>query len=234
MVVTRVGDEVRRPAYPSTPAVRAVLGHLEAVGFDEAPRWIGADEGELRLTYLEGEAGAAGWDGVLPDDGLAAATELLRRYHEAIAGFTSSDLPWSSGRVGGPAQGEVVLHGDPGPWNMVWRDGTPLHRLRACDAWRSTRRRRLLRRLCGPTLRRRRGDDVDASPCATGPTPSRARDRRRVRHHHRGVAPQSGACHRPDQCDGRAFGRPGCRTAAHVVRAGRFDRALSVTAAVSR
>ena len=36
--VVRIGDTVRRPAGPWTPAVHALLGHLHATGFPGAPR----------------------------------------------------------------------------------------------------------------------------------------------------------------------------------------------------
>ncbi|WP_261562595.1 hypothetical protein [Frankia tisae] len=34
----RIGDTVHRPANPWTPAVHGLLRHLDAVGFDGAPR----------------------------------------------------------------------------------------------------------------------------------------------------------------------------------------------------
>lgn len=58
---TRVGETVRKPVQPSTPAVHAVLGHLEAVGFDGAPRsWGTDDEGRQMLSYLRGRPSATG------------------------------------------------------------------------------------------------------------------------------------------------------------------------------
>ena len=39
--VVRVGDTVRRTTGPWTPAVHALLRHLEARGFDAAPRVLG-------------------------------------------------------------------------------------------------------------------------------------------------------------------------------------------------
>ena len=42
--VVRVGDTVRRPAGPWTPAVHALLNHLHAVGFPGAPRAHGLDD----------------------------------------------------------------------------------------------------------------------------------------------------------------------------------------------
>ena len=41
--VTRVGDTVRRGTGPWTPAVHALLRHLEGVGFDGAPMVLGID-----------------------------------------------------------------------------------------------------------------------------------------------------------------------------------------------
>ena len=58
--VVRVGDTVRRPPRPSTLAVRALLLHLEAAGFDGAPRYLGTDEqGREVLTFVDGRRPAA-------------------------------------------------------------------------------------------------------------------------------------------------------------------------------
>ena len=52
----RVGDTVRRPAGPWTPAVHALLSYLADRGFTGAPRPLGFDEqGREVLTFLEGE-----------------------------------------------------------------------------------------------------------------------------------------------------------------------------------
>src|ERR1700712_469901 len=54
--VVRIGNAVHRPVRPWTPAVHAVLRHLEKVGFEGAPRVLGLDEqGREVLTFLEGE-----------------------------------------------------------------------------------------------------------------------------------------------------------------------------------
>ena len=53
--VVRVGDTVRRPAGPWTPAVHALLSHLHDVGFHGAPRPLGIDElGREVLTFIPG------------------------------------------------------------------------------------------------------------------------------------------------------------------------------------
>ena len=119
--VVRVGDTVRRRA--GSELMRTVLVHLERVGFDAAPRWLGTDEQERDvLSWIDGEtftdraqvqafAGDKTVD--FSDEQLAASARLLRRYHDAVAGVALA------------ANAEVVCHGDFGPWNLVWRDGLP-------------------------------------------------------------------------------------------------------------
>jgi len=48
--VVRVGDTVRRPAAPWTPAVHALLDHLQAVGFRGAPRAHGGTTRAARCS----------------------------------------------------------------------------------------------------------------------------------------------------------------------------------------
>jgi hypothetical protein len=52
----RIGDTVRRRSGRWTPAVHALLRHLESVGFDAAPRVLGVDgQGREVLSYIEGQ-----------------------------------------------------------------------------------------------------------------------------------------------------------------------------------
>jgi hypothetical protein len=56
-LVVRVGDTVRRPTGPWSPAVHALLRHVESVGFDGAPRFLDVDErGREVLSYVDGDA----------------------------------------------------------------------------------------------------------------------------------------------------------------------------------
>ncbi len=60
--VVRVGDTVRRNAGPWTPAVHALLRHLEYVGFTGAPRALGMDEqGREVLSSPRASAGRTRW-----------------------------------------------------------------------------------------------------------------------------------------------------------------------------
>lgn len=122
--VVRVGDTVRRSTNRWSAAVHELLRHLDAVGFTGAPRFLGFDEaGREVLTWIEGEPSRRPWpDALLSDDGVRKVARLLRRYHDAVANFEpSDDAVWWTGPDKLRA-GEVVLHGDLGPWNMLWRD----------------------------------------------------------------------------------------------------------------
>lgn len=124
--VSRVGRTVRRQVGPWTPAVHALLRHLEDVGFDGAPRVLGLDEqGREVLTFIEGEDGHHARRAALHDDPtLAAVGRLIRRYHDAVAGFVPpADANWQfQGRA--PRVG-IVCHNDLAPVNTVYVDGQP-------------------------------------------------------------------------------------------------------------
>jgi hypothetical protein len=120
--VVRLGDTVRRPTGVWTPPVHALLRHLEHVGFEGAPRVVGVDEREREvLTFLEGEAATRPWPAVLRTDaGLVQAARLLHEYHEAVASFAPpEDARWRAGPVA-LQPGQIVSHGDLGPWNSIW------------------------------------------------------------------------------------------------------------------
>ena len=122
--VVRVGDSVRRPA--TGPAVHALLGYLEQAGFPYSPRLLGIDErGREVLSYLHGVSGRRGWAQVVPDAGLRSLARLLRAYHDAVADFVPSDHAWAL-EPRPPRAGELICHGDFGPWNVVWAAGRPV------------------------------------------------------------------------------------------------------------
>jgi hypothetical protein len=133
--VVRIGDTVRRPVQPWTPAVHGLLRHLESVGFPYSPRVLGIDdEGREVLTYVEGESGTDGLAKVVDDRRLVAMARLLREYHEAVAGYRPVDARWAVtvatnagvGPAAPPVPGELICHGDFGPWNLVWRGTEPV------------------------------------------------------------------------------------------------------------
>jgi hypothetical protein len=99
--------------------VHDLLRHLASKGF-ASPRVLGVDGDAEILTWIEGESGAAGWAQVVPERGVRAWASFLRSYHDAVADYAPpAGSTWSSGR-GACGEGEVVCHGDFGPWNAVW------------------------------------------------------------------------------------------------------------------
>ncbi|WP_370323805.1 aminoglycoside phosphotransferase family protein [Euzebya sp.] len=126
--VVRFGDTVRRPTGVWTPAVHRLLGHLEAVGFDGAPRVRGIDEaGREVLTWIPGEVAHRPFaPSPVGGEGLWRMARLLRGYHDAVAGWRPEGaLRWcAAARTVQPW--EVVCHGDVAPWNVVWQGEEPV------------------------------------------------------------------------------------------------------------
>jgi len=120
--IIRVGDTVRRPAGPWTPAVHALLQHLEAAGFDAAPRALGLDdEGREVVTYAAGNVVWPDHFDVLESDGaLAEIAQLIRGYHDVVATFSPpSDAQWWDLAADPSGVAEVICHNDLAPWNLV-------------------------------------------------------------------------------------------------------------------
>jgi hypothetical protein len=129
--VGRRGGVVYRPVEPWTPAVHALLRHLEAVGFDAAPRLVGtgiSPDGREQTTFIPGTFHQPG---PFTDAGLVELGSLVRRLHQATATFVPpADAVWFDwhGRewtspTGG---GRIVSHCDLAPWNVVIRDDLPV------------------------------------------------------------------------------------------------------------
>ena len=127
-VVHRRGNVVLRNTGPWTPAVHALLRHLEDVGFAASPRLVGSglsDDGRETLTFIDGEFTQPGpWS----LEGAAALGTLLRDLHEATASFRAPPdavwFPWHGRDLGGPVK--IISHCDVAPWNIVARDGLPI------------------------------------------------------------------------------------------------------------
>ncbi len=118
--VVRVGDTVRRPAGPWTPAVHALLTHLYEVGFRAAPRPLGIDDQGCEV--LSFAPGTVVWPDRLallePSRRLAHIARLIRDFHDAVQDFTPPpDARW---RALIPAEGgDIIAHNDLAPWNLV-------------------------------------------------------------------------------------------------------------------
>ena len=121
--VVRVGDTVRRPHQAQSWAVAEYLDHLESVGFDGSPRFLGLDAGGRDvLTFLEGDVAGEilpAW--ALTDALLASLGRFVRRLHEASVGFAPAE-PFPPQSIEQDPF-ELVAHLDITPQNAVVRDG---------------------------------------------------------------------------------------------------------------
>lgn len=127
--VVRVGGTVRRPHQPQSYAVADYLDWLEDAGFEESPRFLGRDgAGRDVLTFVRGEcAGSVPERWAQSEELLRSVALLVRRLHEASAGFVPSRHPFPqhlfpTGQLR-QDQGGLVCHLDVTPQNVVVRGG---------------------------------------------------------------------------------------------------------------
>jgi Ser/Thr protein kinase RdoA (MazF antagonist) len=109
--------------------VHALLRHLEAAGFDGAPRLFGFDErGREVLEFIDG---VVPWPDALrsrlgSDEAIRRVGRLLRSFHDAVADFRPGpDAVWRYPEMADDAlpflddRGLLVCHNDPAAWNLV-------------------------------------------------------------------------------------------------------------------
>jgi Ser/Thr protein kinase RdoA (MazF antagonist) len=111
--VVKIGDTVRKPVTKATPAVEALLAHLD--GFAGAPRHLGRDDqGRQVLEYIPGTL-----DDIPADtEELHRVGRLIRDLHDAVADFQAPpNAEWDV--VIPPDREDLVAHHDLAPWNLV-------------------------------------------------------------------------------------------------------------------
>ena len=131
--VVRTDAAVHKRSAPWTESVDAMLEHLAEHGFGHAPRVMGRDtEGRQLLSWIDGavpgssELGSAWTPESLAEPAIIAAAQLLRQMHDAMVGFDPQEPVWMYHGRCRLSVGQIVGHGDVGPWNTVYRDGTPI------------------------------------------------------------------------------------------------------------
>jgi hypothetical protein len=119
--VVRVGETVRRESGPWTATIQALLAHLNAAGVP-CPRPLGLDDrGREMLSFLPGRASNWPWPSALiATEGAAKVGAFLRAYHDAVAAYAPPAPAVWRHRPQALTPGEIVLHGDFGPHNLIW------------------------------------------------------------------------------------------------------------------
>jgi len=127
-LVLRVGDTVRRPWHPSTPATHALLTHLDQVLPGVAPVPVGPtgrdEHGREILTWIDGDVGLPPFPRWVSSTlFLTSLGRLLRRIHDALDGWTPpTDAAWSQ-EIPDPHGGPIIAHTDIWPANVITRHG---------------------------------------------------------------------------------------------------------------
>jgi len=121
--VRRRGNVVTRLAGPWTTSVHALLRHLQGAGLlVPEPFGIEADREVLRFVLGDVPRQPYGPE-VWTEESLVVAAALLRKMHDATAGFEARGERWQLPTV---LPREVMCHNDLAPYNTVFRDGIPV------------------------------------------------------------------------------------------------------------
>ena len=122
--VVRIGNTVRRPPSKHRAAINALLEHVHETGLLDVPVAHGLDEqGRETFSFIEGDVPIPPYPAwAVTDASLRSVAELLRRYHEAVASFSSEDLEWPAA-LADPNGGTLVCHNDVCLENVVFRNG---------------------------------------------------------------------------------------------------------------
>lgn len=114
----RVGDTVRRTTGPWSPAVHALLQHLEG-RLDGVPKFYGIDEyGREILDFLPGQIVDVATE-ELSDEQLVAVVNWTRQLHQVTADFHHRG-PWRNVPA---ADARLIGHGDVAPYNLCFDGG---------------------------------------------------------------------------------------------------------------
>ena len=117
--VVRVGNTIRKPVTPHTPATKALLDALEIAKVEGVPRFIQVDnKGRQSLDFVEGDT-AFPPDMWTSDAALISSARLLRTIHDATIPLRDQGLPWAY-HYPDKTQHDIIGHSDFAPYNMTF------------------------------------------------------------------------------------------------------------------
>lgn len=128
--VLRIGDRVHRPRRKSADVAEALLLHLESVGYELSPRFLGHDDdGRQVLTFIPGHVHVDQRPPWIDDDEanarvLGRLAAVTRELHDATAGFVPPRGAEPFRPL--PLPGSVWNHADVHYGNVVFRGDEPI------------------------------------------------------------------------------------------------------------
>lgn len=116
--VVRVGDTVRKPWGPTTPAVHELMRTVAAAGIDVPEPWGRDDQGRQIQEFVPGRLALHSPPLTLTE--LARVGALIRAIHDACEGFIpSAETRWEPLLPAPGGEEDLVCHGDLTPWNLI-------------------------------------------------------------------------------------------------------------------
>lgn len=129
--VLKKHGNIHRERHPWSPSTQRLLLHLEAAGFHQAPKYLGIDvNGREILTFMEGECKHLypfTNDTQILRQIITDLAELIRKFHDASASFTTSGRDIWMLSYQGNLPREVICHNDIAPYNVTFINGRPIH-----------------------------------------------------------------------------------------------------------
>lgn len=121
--VTIDGDTVTRRAPANAATIHDLLRHLRHQGILGVPELLRLEGDTETVRFIKGDSGGDAWYHQHTDEGLASAARFLRCVHDATTTWTPPQhAEWGAPSVATQSGEDLVYcHGDPGPWNFVWR-----------------------------------------------------------------------------------------------------------------
>lgn len=127
--VYRRNETVMREQKPWSSTIHRVLVHLEKVGYNNCPRFIGIDEnGKEILSFVKGECK---YNYPFTNNSneqlliIKKVAEMMRKYHDATLSFERAEKDSWMFSYKGPLEKEVICHNDIAPYNVTFVNSIP-------------------------------------------------------------------------------------------------------------
>lgn len=127
--VLRYNETVLREQKPWSPTIHRVLLHLEKLGYEYSPKFLGIDDsGKEILSFVPGECAQ---DYPITNDHhgqllvIQKVARMMRRFHDATLSFERSEKDTWMLSYKGPLEKEVICHNDIAPYNMTFINNVP-------------------------------------------------------------------------------------------------------------